>query len=66
MSTIRLQREEWWPVWQQADDDDPWEDATVDVPDALVDRWRAAEAEFDAVQGELWKLVDAAGGVKSA
>ena len=53
MTTVRIDSDEWYPVYFETKDGDP-----VEVDDEVAARWRRVAAEFDLVQEEM-KLAQA-------
>lgn len=46
---VSMSEDEWWPVYEAAKDDG----GIYEIPVALLERYKAALEEFDAVQDEL-------------
>jgi hypothetical protein len=50
---VELDWDEMYPVYILSEPDDRWPGSTVDIPEELWNRYRAARDEWNAVQGLL-------------
>jgi len=54
---VKIDRDEWCPVYSVEADDDPYASFEIDVDADTAERWKRVSAEFSAVQAEIRKAV---------
>ena len=58
MKTVRFSKDEFYPFVSVQDDDDPWNDFSVSLPDEIIAKIKKQHADFLVLQNILWLIGD--------